>query len=73
MRNLKYIAKVKGDSTDFLVEEINFFINSTLPKNEYIIDVRIVKVGEIEYPPDIRDVKDTVCELVAFIYVGEDK
>lgn len=32
MRNLKYIAKVKGKSTDILVEEINFFINSTLPK-----------------------------------------
>lgn len=71
MKNLKYVAKVKGSSIDILVEEINYFVNSTLPKNEYIIDVRIVKVGEIEYPPDIGDIKDTVCELVAFIYVGE--
>lgn len=47
MKDLKYIAKVKGISTDILIEEINDFINSVLPKNEYIIDVRIVKVGEI--------------------------
>lgn len=72
MKDLKYIAKVEGISTDILIEEINDFINSVLPKNEYIIDVRIVKVGEIEYPPDIRDIKEKEYNLIAMLYIGEE-
>lgn len=71
MKNLKYVAKVEGISTDFLVEEINFFINSTLPKNEYIIDIKIVKVGEDESPGSYSNCKNIDCDLIALLFVGE--
>lgn len=75
MKNLKYVAKVEGISIDILVEEINFFINSILLKNEYIIDIKMVKVGEAEYPGEYSNFncKNKDCALVALIYVGEDK
>lgn len=72
MKNLKYVAKAEGLSIDILVDEINFFINNILP-NEYIIDVKIVKVGEDESPGQYANCKNKDCDLVALIYVGEDK
>ena len=71
MKNLKYVAKVEGISADILVDEINFFINNILP-NEYIIDVKIVKVGEDESPGQYANCKNKDCDLVALIYVGEE-
>lgn len=73
MRNLKYVAKAEGISIDILVDEINYFINSILLENEYIIDVKIVKVGEDELPGQYANCKNKDCDLVALIYVGEDK
>lgn len=73
MKNLKYVAKIEDVDMDRLVDEINDFIKSILLENEYIIDVRVIKTREIEYPPNVLDVKDRICELVALIYVGEDK
>lgn len=73
MKNLKYVAKAEGLSIDILVEEINYFINSILLENEYIIDVKIVKVGEDESPGQYANCKNKDCDLVALIYVGEDK
>lgn len=73
MKNLKYVAKAEGISIDILVDEINYFINSILLENEYIIDVKIVKVGEDESPGNYSYCKNTDCDLVALIYVGEDK
>lgn len=73
MKNLKYVAKVEGISTDILVEEINYFINSILPKNEYIIDIKMVKVGETEYPGDYINFncKNKDYDMVAYLFIGE--
>ena len=71
MKNLKYVAKVEGISIDVIVDEINDFIDSILLENEYIIDVKIVKLGEQESPGNYSYCKNTDCDLVALIYVGE--
>lgn len=70
MKNLKYVAKVEGSSADILVDEINFFINNILP-NEYIIEVKIVKVGEDEFPGDYSNCKNIDCDLIALLFIGE--
>ncbi len=71
MKNLKYVAKVEGISIDVIVDEINDFIDSILLENEYIIDVKIVKLGEQESPGNYSYCKNTDCDLVALIYIGE--
>ena len=71
MKNLKYVAKVEGSSMDILVEEINYFVNSILLENEYIIDVKIVKVGEDEFPGNYPNCKNIDCELTALLFIGE--
>lgn len=70
MKDLKYIAKVEGISIDRIVDEINEFIDSMLLENEYIIDVRIVKLGEQESPGNYAYCKNKDCDLIALIYVG---
>ena len=72
MRNLKYVAKIE-ESSDILVDEINTFIDSMLLESEYIIDVRIVKIGEYEYPGYEYDSRNKDCQLMALLYIGEDK
>lgn len=71
MKNLKYVAKVEGISIDVIVDEINDFIDSILLENEYIIDVKIVKLGEQESPGNYSYCKNKDCDLVALIYIGE--
>ena len=71
MKNFKYVAKVEGISTDILVEEINYFINSILSKNEYIIDIKIVKVGEDEFPGNYSNCKNIDCDVIALLFIGE--
>ena len=72
MKNLKYVAKIEA-SSDILEDEINTFINSMLLESEYIIDVRIVKIGEYEYPGYEYDSRSKEYQLIALLYIGEDK
>ena len=74
MKDLKYIAKVEGDSIDILIDEINYFINSILPNDEYIIDISIIKIGEVEQPGEYYafKCKDKKSDLMAMLYIGEE-
>lgn len=72
MRNLKYVAKIEA-SSDILEDKINTFIDSMLLESEYIIDVRIVKIGEYEYPGYEYDSRNKDYYLIALLYIGEDK
>jgi len=44
-----------------------------LLESEYIIDVRIVKIGEYEYPGYEYDSRNKDYYLIALLYIGEDK
>lgn len=72
MKNLKYVAKIEV-SSDILEDEINTFIDSMLLESEYIIDVRIVKIGEYEYPGYAHNSMNKDYQLIALLYIGEDK
>lgn len=74
MKDLKYIAKIEGSDMDVLVDEINEFIYSMLLENEYIIDIRIIKIGEVEQPGEyyVFKCKDKKSDLMAMLYIGEE-
>nr|DAE91628.1 MAG TPA: hypothetical protein [Caudoviricetes sp.] len=72
MKNLKYVAKIE-QSIDILQDGINDFIVNNLEQNEYIIDIKMVKVGETEYPGDYSNFncKNKDYDMVAYLFIGE--
>ena len=69
---IKRVVKLKEDRFSGLEHKINDFIDITLGDNEYIVDIKIVKVGEYEGPPNLhRSINSREWTLVAYLFIGE--
>lgn len=68
---IKRVVKLKEDRFSGLEHKINDFIDITLADNEYIVDIRIVKVGEYEGPPNLHHSINRESELAAYLFIGE--
>lgn len=68
---IRRVVKLKEDRFSGLEHKINDFIDITLADNEYIVDIKIVKVGEYESPPNLHRSINRENELVAYLFIGE--